>query len=228
MAKVSIKSEKISAFGGIFFVLDKFDSILSSVIDSHLGLRSTQTGYQYSEIIRAIFSVFCCGGDCMEDLNLYLKDVLTERPHTRVPSADTVLRGYKGFDGYSPGVFTIGGLIVYLENRDGNANVRFMQADTHRRFFEMMRSFGIHVRSFRADCGSYSEDIVKMVMEHTDKFYIRAERHAGLYEKVKRLTGWTTVEIGFQQYDAQSFPFESFEDAKHCRLVVQRQRPSSS
>ena len=29
----------------------------------------------------------------MEDLNLYLKDVLAERPHTRVPSADTVLRG---------------------------------------------------------------------------------------------------------------------------------------
>ena len=46
-------------------LLDKFDSILSSVIDSHLGLRSTLIGYQYSEIIRAIFSVFCCGGDCM-------------------------------------------------------------------------------------------------------------------------------------------------------------------
>ena len=30
MAKVQIKSEKITAFGGIFFVLDKFDS--------HLGL----------------------------------------------------------------------------------------------------------------------------------------------------------------------------------------------
>ena len=59
---------------------------------------------------------------------------------------------------------------------------------------------------------------------HTEKFYIRAERYAGLYEKVKRQTGWTTVEIGFQQYDVQSFPFESFEDVKHCRLVVQRQR----
>jgi len=291
MAKVSKKSEKITAFGGIFFVLDKFDSILSSVIDSHLGIRSMLIGYQYSEIIRAIFSVFCCGGDCMEDLNLYLKDVLTERPHTRVPSADTVLRGieelatgnisytaektdnvydfntaeklnqlviklllatgqlteggeydvdfdhqfleaekydskrtFKGFDGYSPGVFTIGGLIAYLENRDGNANVRFMQAETHRRFFEMMNSFGIHVRSLRADCGSYSEDIVKVVMEHTDKFYIRAERYAALYEKVKRKMGWTTVEIGYQQYDVQSFPFESFEDVKHCRLVVQRQR----
>ena len=29
----------------------------------------------------------------MEDLNLYLNDVLAERPHTRVPSADAVLRG---------------------------------------------------------------------------------------------------------------------------------------
>ena len=93
MAKVQQKSEKISAFGGIFFVLDKFDRILSSVIDSHLGLRSKLIGYQYSEIIRAVFSVFCCGGDCMEYLNLYLKDVLAERPHTRIPSADTVLRG---------------------------------------------------------------------------------------------------------------------------------------
>ena len=68
--KVSIKSEKITAFGGIFFVLDKFDRILSSVIDSHLGLRSKLIGYQYSEIIRAIFSVFCCGGDSMEDYAL--------------------------------------------------------------------------------------------------------------------------------------------------------------
>ena len=83
VAKVQIKSEKITPFGGIFFVLDKFDRILSSVIDSHLGLRSKLIGYQYSEIIRAVFSVFCCGGDCMEDLNLYLKDVLTERPSSR-------------------------------------------------------------------------------------------------------------------------------------------------
>jgi len=45
MAKVSIKSEKISAFGGIFFVLDRFDRILSSVIDSHQ--RSEGTGHWF-------------------------------------------------------------------------------------------------------------------------------------------------------------------------------------
>ena len=48
MAKVQQKSEKISAFGGLFFVLDRFDRILSSVIDSHLGLRSKLIGYQRS------------------------------------------------------------------------------------------------------------------------------------------------------------------------------------
>ena len=50
MAKVNIKSEKISAFDGIFFVLDKFDRILSSVIDSHLGLRSRLIGYQSARL----------------------------------------------------------------------------------------------------------------------------------------------------------------------------------
>ena len=50
MAKVQQKSEEITAFGGMFFVLDKFDSILSSVIDSHLGLRSTLIGYQSARL----------------------------------------------------------------------------------------------------------------------------------------------------------------------------------
>jgi len=48
MAKIQQKSEKITAFGGIFFVLDKLDRILSSVIDSHLGVRSTLKDYQSS------------------------------------------------------------------------------------------------------------------------------------------------------------------------------------
>jgi hypothetical protein len=43
MTKVQQKTEKISAFGGIFFVLDRFDRILSSVIDSHLELQTLPT-----------------------------------------------------------------------------------------------------------------------------------------------------------------------------------------
>ena len=57
MAKVAIKSEKLSPFGGIFSIMEQFDSNLSSVIDSTLGMRCRLYGYQYSEIIRSLMSV---------------------------------------------------------------------------------------------------------------------------------------------------------------------------
>ena len=50
MAKIAIKSEKLTPFGGIFSIMEQFDSTLSSIIDSTLGLRSKQYGYQYKEI----------------------------------------------------------------------------------------------------------------------------------------------------------------------------------
>ena len=39
MAKVQIKSEKLTPFGGIFSIMEKFDSMLSPIIDSTLGQR---------------------------------------------------------------------------------------------------------------------------------------------------------------------------------------------
>ena len=39
MAKIQIKSEKLTPFGGIFSIMEQFDSTLSSVIDLTLGLR---------------------------------------------------------------------------------------------------------------------------------------------------------------------------------------------
>ena len=41
MAKIQIKSEKLTPFGGFFRVMEQFDSTLSSVIYSTLGLLST-------------------------------------------------------------------------------------------------------------------------------------------------------------------------------------------
>lgn len=72
--------------------MDKFDAILGDVIDHVLGIRSTTIGYQYSEIFRSLFALFMCGGDVIEDINLYLRDALSDRPNTRIPSSDTVLR----------------------------------------------------------------------------------------------------------------------------------------
>ena len=51
MAKVQIKSEKLTPFGGIFSIMEQFDALLAQTIDSTLGLRCTLFGYQYSEIL---------------------------------------------------------------------------------------------------------------------------------------------------------------------------------
>ena len=39
MAKVHIQSEKLTPFGGIFSIMETFDSMLSPIIDSTLGQR---------------------------------------------------------------------------------------------------------------------------------------------------------------------------------------------
>ena len=52
MAKIQIKSEKLTPFGGFFSIMEQFDALLAQTIDSTLGLRCTLFGYQYSEIPR--------------------------------------------------------------------------------------------------------------------------------------------------------------------------------
>ena len=39
MAKIQIKSEKLTPFGGFFFIMEQFDALLAQTIDSTLGLR---------------------------------------------------------------------------------------------------------------------------------------------------------------------------------------------
>ena len=57
MAKVQIKTEKLTPFGGIFSIMEQFDSMLSPIIDQALGQRCRSIiGYQYNEIVRWILS----------------------------------------------------------------------------------------------------------------------------------------------------------------------------
>lgn len=95
MAKVHIKPEKLTPFGGIFSIMEQFNSMLSSVIDSTLGLRCQSFGYQYSEIVRSLMSVYFCGGSCIEDVTTHLMPHLSLHPTLRTCSADTILRAVK-------------------------------------------------------------------------------------------------------------------------------------
>ena len=95
MAKIQIKSEKLTPFGGIFSIMEQFDSTLSSVIDSTLGLRCKSFGYRYSEIIRSLMSVYFCGGSYIEDVTTHLMNHLSLHPTLRTCSSDTILRAIK-------------------------------------------------------------------------------------------------------------------------------------
>ncbi len=64
VAKVQIKSEKITPIGGIFHVRELFSRFVAPIIDKVLGTRCTSFGYQYSEIVGSLASVYFCGGDC--------------------------------------------------------------------------------------------------------------------------------------------------------------------
>lgn len=218
MAKVQIKFDSITSFGGIFPIMEQFDALLSNVIDSTLGLRSRTFGYQYSEILRSLMCVFFCGGSCIEDVSTHLMRHLSSHPRISTCSADTILRAikeltvsnitytspvsgksydfntsdkmnellvkslistgelrkgqkddldfdhqfiatekydakptYKKFTGYSPGIAVIGDHIVGIENRDGNANVRFHQQDTLERVFTRLENNGILTNDFDSD-----------------------------------------------------------------------------
>jgi hypothetical protein len=70
---------------------------------------------------------------------------------------------YKKCKGYLPGVATIRDKVVYIENRDGNANVKFEQAGTLERAYQLLESETIKIHRSRMDAGSYSKEIIDVV-----------------------------------------------------------------
>ena len=288
MANVRIKSDKITPFGGIFSIMERFDALLSETIDSTLGLRTRRNGYSYSEIFRSLMCAYLCGGSCAEDISNHLLKHLCSHPKLRTCSSDTILRAfnelateniryenkfgktyqfnsaenlnrliislliktgelkkggsydldfdhqfieaekydanmtYKGFKGYSPGVAVIGDMVVSVENRDGNANVRFKQEETLKRVFDRLEDAGVRVDRFRADCGSYSEGVVKEVEGRCERFYIRAQNCGSLVNDIMTIRGWKLHEINGLKTELVSVTVRRW--GKAYRLVIQRQK----
>ena len=87
MAKLQIKSEKLTPFGGFFSIMEQFDALLAQTIDPTLGLRCILFGYQFSEILRSLMCVYLCGGSCIEDISIPLMKHLSLHPTLRTCSA---------------------------------------------------------------------------------------------------------------------------------------------
>ena len=135
---------------------------------------------------------------------------------------------YKKNKGYVPGVGTIDDKIVYLENRDGNANVKFEQASTLKRAYELLLSEKISVNRSRMDAGSYSKEIIDVVDKYSKLFYIRANKSANLFEKIRKISDWKTVEINYKNYEVASISFAQFFQERNYRLVLMREKSGSN
>ena len=130
---------------------------------------------------------------------------------------------YKQDFGYFPGWASIGGIIVGGENRDGNTNVRFHQEDTLRRIMDRVTSeLGVVIERFRADCGSFSKEIIQTVEQRCNTFYIRAANCDSRCEDFRRLKEWKSVEVGYERCDVTSVSIDNLIEGKSYRLVVQR------
>lgn len=134
---------------------------------------------------------------------------------------------YKKVRGYCPGVATIGNKIVYIENRDGNANVKFEQAATLTRAYTVLADNGIKVNRSRMDAGSYAKDIIDVVSKNSMLFYIRANKCEDLLLQISRIDTWAEVEINYKKYEVASMAFTQFHAEKNYRLVVMREKTDS-
>jgi len=135
---------------------------------------------------------------------------------------------YKHTKGYFPGVASIGDKIVYIENRDGNANVKLEQAATLTHAYNLLKENDIQIHRSRMDAGSYSKDIIEVVAANSELFYIRANKSAELTRQITEINTWQTIEINYKLYEVASIPFTQFFEQKNYRLVIMREKGKSN
>lgn len=133
-------------------------------------------------------------------------------------------RSYKQADGYFPGIASIGNFPVYIENRNGNSNVKYMQDKTLTRAYQILGENKIKVKHSRMDCGSFDQSVVPVVEANSKYFYIRAQRCASLYDMLKHVTYWETETIGFKEYQVTSIEYAPFGWDKTYRYVITREK----
>ena len=288
MIKVEKSSQTVKPFGGINFVIDDIKTKgIANLIDNQLGSRHAQATYSYSDTIIALWSIFFCGGNAVEDIETHLRDQLLEVPDMNVMKADTILRvlnklktekvihknngvaheyndnqklnrlnikvqkklgllrkgsfydfdfdhqfipnqkhdsktSYKKADGYFPGNASINDLVVYIENRNGNSNVKYLQHETLEKAYSMLLEEGIRIYRSRADAGSYCKDSVDVMEKYCQLLYVRAQKCDYMRKEILSVKEWKEVEINYIKYEVASVVYRPFGGEKEYRLVIQR------
>lgn len=132
-------------------------------------------------------------------------------------------KGYKMEEGYFSGVASICRHIVYLENRNGNCNIKYKQAETLEAAFKLLKGENIKINGGRMDCGSFTKDTIKVVEANCKSFYIRALRRDELASQIRKVSKWETVKVGLLNVGVCIIEYAPFGEEKKYRYVVQRE-----
>jgi len=90
------QSSHLSPFGGLNFVLEEFDNLkIDQLLASHLPELSANSHYKWKDLIYSFWSVYFCGGNCIEDLSENFKGFLKDNPYMKIPSPDRLLSRFK-------------------------------------------------------------------------------------------------------------------------------------
>lgn len=293
-----IKSKSISAFGGINFVYEYLNSLnVNNLLNQELPCLGANSKYNWNDLFYSFLSIYFCGGDCIEDIQINLRSHLQNNPFFKIPSSDTILRRFSSlatdlefcttprgavqhqfntndllyqlnlkllkslnvfkaeeliFDydntiifneksdskmtykrdfGYQPGVCTLNeDYVLYLENRNGNSDAKSFQVQTLKRLFDSVREYTNNkTKHFRADAASYQYDVVELLENEVDFFYIgcRTSYVEKYFTKVEK---WTKTADQFGDLEIGSVlikPFQRQAKAKKrtpktYRLLVKR------
>jgi len=91
-----LNSSRVSAFGGLNFVLDEFERLgIGESINNSMPVLPNQSQYSWKDIFYSFWSLFFCGGDCAEDLSGNFSVSFEGNPFMHIPSPDRVLTRMK-------------------------------------------------------------------------------------------------------------------------------------
>jgi hypothetical protein len=68
---------------------------LGNLLNENLPCLPVQSKYQWKDILYSFWSIYFCGGDCIEDLSGNFYHHLRQNPFLKTPSPDRVLERFK-------------------------------------------------------------------------------------------------------------------------------------
>lgn len=129
---------------------------------------------------------------------------------------------YKMTKAYHPCVANIGNQNVYIENRNGNTPAKYAQKEALENCFNGLNNNNITVKSFRGDSASYQKEVIDVLEQNVNHFYIRNITSAGFRNICIENENWEKVEVNYETKEVASVKHTPFKGEKEYRIVVTR------